>query len=72
MDAVLQNFSKSFTPSTPLFHLLSLDPPTTMEELYKRTDRHSTLEENINASTQSVMIISKPSGNSKSEGKKVP
>ena len=31
MDAVLQNFRRSFGPSTPFFHSLSLDPPTIME-----------------------------------------
>ena len=51
MDAVLQNFRKSFAPSTPFFHLLSLDPLTTMEELYRRADRYSTLEDNIHAVT---------------------
>ena len=70
MDVVLQNFKKSFAPSTSFFHSLSLDSPTTMEELYRRADRYSTLEYNICVETQTVMIISKPVGNSKSEGKK--
>ena len=47
MDAVLQNFRRSFGSTTPFFHSLSLDPPATMEELYKRTDKYSTLENNI-------------------------
>ena len=47
MDAILKNFRRSFEPSTPFFHSLSLDPPTIMEELYKRVDRYSTLEDNI-------------------------
>ena len=55
MDAVLQNFRRSFGPSTPFFYSLSLDPPATMEELYKRADRYSTLEDNIRTSTQTVM-----------------
>ena len=69
MDAVLQNFKKSFMPSTPFFHSLSLDPPATMEELYRRVDRYSTLEDNIRAMTQTVMITSKPARSSKLEGK---
>ena len=56
MDAVLQNFRRSFGPSTPFFRSLSLDSPTTMEELYRRADRYSTLEDNIRATTQTVMI----------------
>ena len=70
MDVVLQNFKRSFAPSTPFFHSLSLDPPATMEELYKRVDRYSTLEDNICAATQTFMITSKPTGSSKPNGKK--
>ena len=58
--------------STHFFHSLSLDPPTTIEELYRRADRYSTLEDNIRATTQTVMIISKLAGSSKPEGKKLP
>ena len=47
MDAVLQNFRRSFGPTTPFFQSLSLDPPATMEEMYRRADKFSTLEDNI-------------------------
>ena len=70
MDAVLQNFRRSFGPSTPFFHSLSLDSLATMKELYRRADRYSTLEYNISAVTQTVMITSKPTKNNKLEGKK--
>ena len=70
MDAVLQNLRRYFGPSTPFFHSLSLDPPVTMEELYMRVGRCSTLEDNIYATTQIVMIISKPAESNKLEGKK--
>ena len=56
MDAVLQNFRTSFGPTTPFFQSLSLDPPATMEELYRRADKYSTLEDNIRAASQTVMI----------------
>ena len=58
MDEILQNFTISFGPSTPFFHSLSLDSSTTMEELYRRTNSYSMLEDNIHAATQTVMIIS--------------
>ena len=70
MDVVLQNFRKSFASSTLFFHSLSLNPPTTMEELYRWEDRYSTLEDNIRAVTQIVMITSKPARNSKPKVKK--
>ena len=72
MDAVLQNIKRSFMPSTPFFHSLSLDPPTTMKELYRQADRYSTLEDNIRVATQTVMLISKLFGSIKPKGKKLP
>ena len=56
MDVVLQNFRRSFGPTTPFFQSLSLDPPATMEELYRWADKYSTLEDNIRAASQTVMI----------------
>ena len=56
MDAILQNFRRSFGPTTPFFQSLSLDPPITMEELYRRADKFSTLEDNIRVVSQTVMI----------------
>ena len=49
MDAILQNFRRRFAPSTPFFQSLSLDPPATMEELYKWANRYSMMEDNIRA-----------------------
>ena len=70
MDVVLQNFRRSFGPSTPFFLSLSLDPPMTMEESYKRADRYSMLEENICEVTQTVMITNQPAERNKPPGKK--
>ena len=58
-------------PSTPFFYSLSLDPSVIMEELYRRTDRYLTLEDNSYLATQIVMIISKPAESNKMEGKKL-
>ena len=72
MDAVLQNFKGSFGPTTLFFHSLSLDSPATMEELYRWTDKYSTLEENIRAASQTVVIIAqsrKPPTKGQSEQK---
>ena len=56
MDPVLQNFRRSFGPTTPFFQSLSLDPPAIMEELYRGADKYSTLENNIRAASETVMI----------------
>ena len=58
MDAVLQNFRRSFGSSTPFFQSLSLDPPETMEELSKWANKYSMLEDNIRVATKTVMITS--------------
>ena len=42
--------------TTSFFHSLSLDPPATMEELYRRTNKYTKLEDNIWAASQTVMI----------------
>ena len=70
MDAVLKNFRRSFRLSTSLFQSLSLDPPMTMEELYKWVNRYSMMEDNIHAATQIVMIINQPTEGNKLPGKK--
>ena len=77
IDAVLQNFKRSFGSTTPFFQSLSLDPPVTMEELYRRADKFSTLEDNIRAASQTVMIITQrnkpgtkgPTGQKSDQGK---
>ena len=71
--AVLQNFKRSFGPTTPFFQSLSLDPPANMEELYQRADKFSTLEDNIRATSQTVMITTqnnKPAAKGPSEQKR--
>ena len=72
MDAVLQNFRRSFGPTTPFFQSLSLDSPTTMEELYRQADKFSTLKDNIRAASQTVMLTAqsnKPAAKGPSEQK---
>ena len=58
MDAILQNFRRSFGSSTPFFQSLYLDPPKTMEELYSWADKYLMLEDNVYTATQTVMITS--------------
>ena len=70
MDAVLQNFRRSFGPSTPFFHSLLLEPLVTMEELYRRVDKYSTLEDNIRIAAQTVIITNQSAEGNKLSGKK--
>ena len=71
MDAVLQKFRRSFGPSTPFFHSLSLDSLIKMEELYRQADKYSTLEDNICVTAQTVMITNQSIEGNKSSRKKL-
>ena len=71
MDAVLQNFKRSFGLSTSFFQSLSLNPLEKIEELYRWADKYSMLEDNICAATQTVMITSQPIKGHKPSGKKL-
>ena len=76
MNAILQNFRRSFGPSTPFFQSLSLEPPTIMEELYRQADMYLMLDDNICATAQTVKITNqsvmgnRPFGKMPSESKK--
>ena len=70
MDVILQNFRRSFGPSTPFFQSLSLDPPKTMEKLYRWADKYSMLEDNIRITAQTVMITNQSAEGHKPFGKK--
>ena len=69
MDVVLQNFKRSFGPSTHFFQSLSLDQSEMMEDLYKWAYRYSMLGDNICAVTQTVMITNQLAEGNKRLGK---
>ncbi|KAL6312998.1 hypothetical protein AAG906_012405 [Vitis piasezkii] len=49
MDAVLQIFKRSICPGTPFFESLAKKPPTTMDDLFRRANKYSMLEDDIRA-----------------------
>ena len=56
MDAVLQIFKRSICPGTPFFELLTKKPPTTMDNLFRRANKYSILEDDVRAATQQVLV----------------
>ncbi|KAL6319377.1 hypothetical protein AAG906_014051 [Vitis piasezkii] len=52
MDAVLQIFKRSICPGTPFFESLAKKPPTTMDDLFRRANKYSMLEDDVRAATQ--------------------
>nr|CAN65401.1 hypothetical protein VITISV_005675 [Vitis vinifera] len=61
MDAVLQIFKRSICPGTPFFESLAKKPPTTMDNLFRRANKYSMLEDDVRAATQQVLVAGRPS-----------
>nr|CAN60477.1 hypothetical protein VITISV_014549 [Vitis vinifera] len=50
-----QIFKRSICPGTPFFESLAKKPPTTMDELFRRANKYSMLEDDVRAATQQVL-----------------
>nr|CAN82731.1 hypothetical protein VITISV_022899 [Vitis vinifera] len=61
MDAVLQIFKRSICPGTPFFESLAKKPPTTMDDLFRRANKYSMLEDDVRAATQQVLVVGRAS-----------
>ncbi|RVW14328.1 hypothetical protein CK203_099081 [Vitis vinifera] len=61
MDAVLQIFKRSICPGTPFFESLAKKPPTTMDDLFRRANKYSMLEDDVRAATQQVLVAGQAS-----------
>ena len=61
MDAVLQIFKRNICPSTPFFESLAKKPPTTMDDLFRRANKYSMLEDDVRAATQQVLVAGRSS-----------
>ncbi|RVW21318.1 hypothetical protein CK203_114346 [Vitis vinifera] len=72
MDAVLQIFKRSICPGTPFFESLAKNPPTTMDDLFRRANKYSMLEDDVRAATQQVLVVGRPARNSMEGSNKPP
>nr|CAN70850.1 hypothetical protein VITISV_039360 [Vitis vinifera] len=72
MDVVLQIFKRSICPGTPFFESLAKKPPTTMDDLFRRANKYSMLEDEVRAATQQVLVIGRPSRNDAERNTKPP
>ena len=61
MDAVLQIFKQSICPDTPFFESLAKKPPTTMDDLFRRANKYSMLEDDVRTATQQVLVAGRAS-----------
>nr|CAN69696.1 hypothetical protein VITISV_012964 [Vitis vinifera] len=61
MDAILQIFKRSICPGTPFFESLAKKPPTTMDDLFRRANKYSMLEDDVRVATQQVLVAGQTS-----------
>ncbi|RVW76669.1 hypothetical protein CK203_047543 [Vitis vinifera] len=72
MDAVLQIFKRSICPGTPFFESLAKKPPITMDDLFRRANKYSMLEDDVRAATQQVLVVGRPSRSNTERNTKPP
>ena len=63
MDVVLQIFKRSICPGIPFFESLAKKPSATMDNLFKRVNKYSMLEDDIHAATQQALVTSRNTRN---------
>ena len=63
MDVVLQIFKRSICPGTPFFESLAKKLPTTMDDLFRRANKYSMLEDDVRATTQQVLVAGQATRN---------
>ena len=59
MDAILQIFKKNICPSAPFFESLAKKPLATMDDLFRRVNKYSMLEDDVCATTKQVLVTSR-------------
>ncbi|RVW31662.1 hypothetical protein CK203_092747 [Vitis vinifera] len=72
MDVVLQIFKRSICPGTPFFESLAKKPPTTMDDLFQRTNKYSMLEVDVRAATQQILVTRQQAKNDVERSSKLP
>ena len=59
IDAILQIFKRSICPGTPFFESLAKKLPATMDDLFRRENKYSMLDDNVHAATWKVLATSR-------------
>ena len=72
MDVVLQIFKRSICPSTPFFESLAKKPSTTMDDLFRRANKYSMLEDDVRAITQQILVTRQSARNDTERSSKPP
>ena len=56
MDTILQIFKRSICSGMSFFESLIKKPSTTMDDLFRRTNKYSMLEDDVRAATQQILV----------------
>ena len=65
MDVILQIFKRSISPNTPFFKSLAKKSPASMDDLLIQADKYVMLKDDVQASSQQVLVTNRPTKNSK-------
>ena len=57
MDAILQIFKWSISPSTQFFKSMAKKLPTTMNDLFRQVGKHVMLEDDVRAAFQQILVM---------------
>ena len=60
MDVILQIFKRNIYPGTPFFKSLAKKSSATMDDLFKRANKYSMLEDGVCETTQQVLVTNRP------------
>lgn len=63
MDVVLQIFKRSICLRTPLFEFLAKKLLITMDDLFRRANKYSMLEDDVRAATQQILVTGQSTRN---------
>ena len=70
MDVVLQIFKRSIFLGTPFFEFIAKKLPTTMDDLFKRANKYSMIEDDVRVATQQVLVTNRPARNDSARSSK--
>ncbi|KAL6324749.1 hypothetical protein AAG906_017089 [Vitis piasezkii] len=70
MDTILQIFKRSICPGYTLFESLAEKPSTMIDDLFKRANKYSMLEDDVRAANQHVLVTSWNARNESTESSK--
>ena len=59
MDVILQIFKRSIYPGIPFFESLAKKLSATMDDLFKRANKYSMLEDDVCETTQQVLVTNR-------------